>query len=128
MSIPHNEEHAEAFQADQRRKHEAWLAQPMDKADWVHLLMRCQNGEATCMFVAEKIEHMLDLESRPKPTPDSSLPRLDPSAPTRPAVITVDLPANMEKRLDHQWVIEREIAADRWGWTWADEFKFTPKA
>ncbi len=51
-----NEEHAEAFMAEKNREHAKWLATPLGRAGWLDLLMRCQNGEATCLFVLEKIE------------------------------------------------------------------------
>lgn len=36
-------------------------------------------------------------------------------------VVTIDVAADFEKKLDNQWMVEREIAADRWSWTWLDE-------
>ncbi len=57
----------------------------------------------------------------PFTTPNSSLPPLDSTAPRRKMVITIDVAADFEKRLDNQWMVEREIAADRWEWCWADE-------
>lgn len=32
--------------------------------------------------------------------------------------MTVSVPADWEHRLDMQWVLEREISADRWSWDW----------
>lgn len=58
-------------------------------------------------------------------TPDSSLPPLDPVTPTRKMVITIDVAQDFEKRLDNQWMVEREIHADRWSWRWADEIPST---
>lgn len=52
-------------------------------------------------------------------TPNTSLPPLDPSAPRRKMVVTIEVAADFEKRLDNQWMVEREIAADRWSWEWA---------
>ncbi len=52
-------------------------------------------------------------------TPNASLPPLDPTAPRRKMLITIEVAADFEKRLDNQWMVEREIAADRWGWAWA---------
>lgn len=55
-------------------------------------------------------------------TPNANLPPLFNSSEdggTRKMVITIDAPANFEMRLDNQWVVEREIHADRWNWEWA---------
>jgi len=54
-------------------------------------------------------------------TPDTSLPPLVPDGPRRKMLITIEVSANFEKRLDNQWEVEREINADRWSWRWADE-------
>ncbi len=54
-------------------------------------------------------------------TPDSSLPPLDPTTTRRKMVITIEVAEDFEKRLDNQWMVEREINADRWSWRWADE-------
>lgn len=54
-------------------------------------------------------------------TPDSSLPPLDLVTPRRKMVITIEVAEDFEKRLDNQWMVEREIHADRWSWRWADE-------
>ena len=48
-------------------------------------------------------------------TPNASLPPLG-DGPRRDLVVTVSVPANWESRLDMQWVLEREIHADRWRW------------
>lgn len=59
-------------------------------------------------------------------TPNASLPPLfdlEKDGGTRKMVITIDAPANFEMRLDNQWVVEREIHADRWNWEWADQVK-----
>ncbi len=53
-------------------------------------------------------------------TPDPSLPPLG-DGPRRKITITVEVPADWEKRLDMQWVLEREIHADRWNWEWPSE-------
>lgn len=52
-------------------------------------------------------------------TPDSSRPPIG-DGPRRKLVVTVEVPENWEKRLDMQWVLEREIHADRWSWNWPD--------
>lgn len=54
-------------------------------------------------------------------TPNASLPPLDPTAARRKMVITIEVAADFEKRLDNQWMVEREIAADRWTWQWPVE-------
>ncbi len=76
--------------------------------------------------ILPQVTHWLPITCDPQrglrlDTPNVALAPLDPSAPTRKLHVTVDVPANWENRLDMQWVIEREIAADRWGWTWASE-------
>ena len=38
--------------------------------------------------------------------------------PRRKIQVTVEVPADWESRLDMQWVLEREIHADRWSWDW----------
>lgn len=53
--------------AEQRRKHETWLAKPMGRSEWLDLLMRCQNGDCTCLFAMEKIEHELDKAAQSSP-------------------------------------------------------------
>lgn len=52
-------------------------------------------------------------------TPDPTLPALDPDAPKRDILIRVAVAENFEKRLDNQYMVEREIHADRWQWEWA---------
>lgn len=52
-------------------------------------------------------------------TPDTSLPPLgDP--PRRKMLVEIEVSADFEKRLDNQWMVEREINADRWSWQWKD--------
>jgi hypothetical protein len=50
-------------------------------------------------------------------TPNASLPPLG-DGPRRKMLVTVEVPAPWESRLDMQWVLEREIHADRWSWKW----------
>lgn len=50
-------------------------------------------------------------------TPDASLPPIG-EGPRRKINVTVEVPENWEQRLDMQWVLEREIHADRWSWNW----------
>lgn len=54
-------------------------------------------------------------------TPDATLPRLNPNPERRKMQITIEVGADFGRRLDNQWEVEREIAADRWNWTWAPE-------
>lgn len=54
-------------------------------------------------------------------TPDATLPPLDPTGPRRKMVVEIEVSADFEKRLDNQWMVEREIHADRWSWGWADD-------
>lgn len=60
----------------------------------------------------------------PGHTPNPKLaPLVHPSAPTRKMVVEIEVAADFETRLDNQWMVEREIHADRWGWRWAEEGK-----
>ena len=52
-------------------------------------------------------------------TPNSSLPPLG-NGPRRKMIVTVEVPEDWEHRLDMQWVLEREIHADRWSWSWPE--------
>jgi hypothetical protein len=54
-------------------------------------------------------------------TPNASLPPLDVGTPRRKIIITIEVSADFESRLDNQWMVEREIHADRWAWNWAPE-------
>lgn len=45
-----------------------------------------------------------------------------PSAQAEPTIdinIKIAVPANWSNRLDMQWIVEREIHADRWSWSYA---------
>lgn len=53
-------------------------------------------------------------------TPDASLPPMG-DGPRRKMLIEIEVSADFEKRLDNQWMVEREIAADRWSWKWKPE-------
>ncbi len=68
--------------------------------------------------------HMLEYRgeriSPPCITPNVKLPPLDPTGPRRGIVIHIEVAADFENRLDNQWMVEREIHADRWNWKWAD--------
>lgn len=46
---------------------------------------------------------------------------MDTYTPRRKMIITIEVAEDFEKRLDNQWMVEREIHADRWSWRWADE-------
>ena len=52
-------------------------------------------------------------------TPDSTLPPLG-GGPRKTLIVEVEVPENWEQRLDMQWVLEREINADRWKWNWSE--------
>lgn len=52
--------------------------------------------------------------------PNAELPPLS-NGPKRKMLIEIEVAADFEKRLDNQWMVEREIHADRWAWKWADE-------
>lgn len=41
--------------------------------------------------------------------------------PRRKMIIEIKVTADFEKRLDNQWMVEREIHAARWKWNWEDE-------
>lgn len=58
-------------------------------------------------------------------TPNAMLPPLG-DGPRRKLLVTIEVPANWEDRLDMQWVVEREIHSDRWSWSWAPDS--TPNA
>jgi hypothetical protein len=62
---------------------------------------------------ADEIERLRSLFR----TPNASLPPLG-EGPRRKLLVTIEVPVNWESRLDMQWVVEREIAADRWAWNW----------
>lgn len=63
---------------------------------------------------ADLLERQVQLQ-----TPNATLPPLG-GDPRRNITVTVSAPANWESRLDMQWVLEREIHADRWSWTWPE--------
>ncbi len=52
-------------------------------------------------------------------TPNSALPPLAPEIPKRKMLIEIEVAETFEDRLDNQWMVEREIQADRWTWHWA---------
>jgi hypothetical protein len=52
-------------------------------------------------------------------TPNPKLPPLG-DGPRRKILIAVEVTADFEQRLDNQWMVEREIHADRWSWRWAE--------
>lgn len=105
----------EKFLAEKEAEHKAWLAKPLTSGEWLDLLMRCQNGQATCLFVLEKIE--ADIAAVAPKTPNASLPPLDPDK-RRKMLIEIEVAEDFEHRLDNQWMVEREIHADRWSWNW----------
>lgn len=73
----------------------------------------------------ERIEQRLGINENttlagPGHTPNVKLPSLG-SNPKRRMLIEILVDADFEKRLDNQWMVEREIHADRWSWKWATE-------
>jgi hypothetical protein len=68
------------------------------------------------------IDEMMDEIDRlrkERVTPNVDLPPMV-DGPTRKILVEVDVPENWETRLDMQWVLEREIHADRWIWKFKD--------
>ncbi len=61
MKTEMTEEEATAFMAQKDKEHAEWLAKPLTRSQWLDLLMRCQSGEATCLYVLEKIEAESDV-------------------------------------------------------------------
>jgi len=53
-------------------------------------------------------------------TPNAKLPPLG-EGPRRKMIIEIEVTEDFEKRLDNQWMVEREIHADRWNWRWAGQ-------
>jgi hypothetical protein len=64
-----------------------------------------------------KTFNILNLDA-PLQTPDSSLSPIDPKKSRRKISIEIEVPFDFDNRLDMQWVVEREIQADRWNWEW----------
>jgi hypothetical protein len=112
-----NEEADRIMAADDARR-KAFLDKWLSFEEWMDLLHRCQDGFASCMYVAKKIEHDLSKDIVAGRTPNAGLPPLDPARPKRKMVITIEVADNFENRLDNQWMIEREIHADRYTWQW----------
>lgn len=52
-------------------------------------------------------------------TPNATLPPIG-DGPRRKMLIEIEVTEDFERRLDNQWMVEREINADRWEWKWAD--------
>lgn len=50
------EEEAKVIVAQHEREHAEFLARPLGRYGWIKLLQACQNGEASCGYVYEKIE------------------------------------------------------------------------
>lgn len=64
---------------------------------------------------ADEIERLRKIASGPGFTPNINLPPIGEGERMK-ILIEVEVPADWERRLDMQWVVEREIAADRWSW------------
>lgn len=52
-------------------------------------------------------------------TPNANL-RSVGDGPRRKILIEIEVTEDFESRLDNQWMVEREIFADRWSWKWSD--------
>lgn len=59
----------------------------------------------------------LSEQPAPPTTPNAALPPLG-DGQRKKISVTVEVPENWAQRLDMQWVLEREIHADRWSWNW----------
>ena len=72
-----------------------------------------------CATLGESLASAIDrLAAMAQPaTPNAALPPLG-DGPRKKIAVTVEVPENWGKRLDMQWVLEREIQADRWSWNW----------
>jgi len=55
-----DEEKAKAFVIAEKLIHRRWLEKPLTRSGWLDLLHRCQDGNATCLYVLEKIEYELE--------------------------------------------------------------------
>ena len=83
--------------------------------DLIRSLVRLSNQPVEADKSADKLWEKTSEESGT--TPDSSLPPLG-DGPRRTMVIEIQVSADFEQRLDNQWMVEREIHADRWAWKW----------
>lgn len=57
------------------KRHAAWLARPLTRSEWIELLLRCQDGQCTCMFVLEKIEREIEMAEGSATCPDCAKQR-----------------------------------------------------
>ncbi len=71
------------------------------------------------------IENSITLAG-PGHTPKPGLPPLG-EGPRRKMLLEIEVSADFEKRLDNQWMIEREIHADRYTWRWSNDFANEPE-
>lgn len=87
-------------------------------AVWVHNAKDCR--ESRERVTGEKCSAgWINIAEVVKLTPDSKLPPIgDP--PRRKMIVEIAVSSDFEKRLDNQWMVEREINADRWSWQWKD--------
>lgn len=106
------------------------------EATKISIQLRITKPEKRCAWVAEFVCNRLREAANSNPnfanelqkeieklvkSPNPNLQPLDIWTPTRKMLIEIDVPNDFNKRLDNQWVVEREIRADRWNWRWADE-------
>ena len=75
-------------------------------------------GENVCALIRKIQDDALTGLKGESGTPNVNLPPLG-DGPRRKMLIEIEVSADFEKRLDNQWMVEREIHADRWAWRWA---------
>src|SRR5438477_103966 len=84
----------------------------------------CSNDQCRVSPATEgygtRAEAVESWNSRATTTPNVKLPPLG-EGPRRKMLIEVEVTEDFEKRLDNQWMVEREIHADRWNWRWAEQ-------
>ncbi len=78
-------------------------------------------GDQTIIRPGKRLESDL-LMSGPGYTPNAKLPPIG-TGPRRKMLVSVDVAEDFEKRLDNQWMVEREVLSDRWSWNWATPLK-----
>jgi hypothetical protein len=89
-----------------------------DPGVWVHNAKDCR--EAHERIIGQCSVGWIVIMEEVQTTPDSELPPFG-DGPRRAMVIEINVTEDFEKRLDNQWMVEREIQADRWSWSWKSE-------
>ncbi len=92
---------------------------------WVHNAKDCREVHERFTGEGKPGDNWVCIAEEVQLTPDTSLPPLDPNAPRRKMLVEIEVSADFEKRLDNQWMVEREINADRWSWRWAGSLEDT---